>query len=398
MIRQIRIRNYKGFRDTGLIHLSPFHVLVGPNGSGKTTFLEAIDFVRSCLLLGPSKAIENLAPEYRDLTFERKGGPIHIELFLDPPENAGSGMLLRYLLEVRDDRSLGVAVAEEELKRVRILSRKAVPLSSSELRLLGKTRTGGDFYRRENSTYTDSFVFGRDKLSLQLVPPDERRYPTGNAIKRFLSEGVRYLQLNSRAMRQPCPATRPTELELDGSNIARVVGRILNERRKNGDDRSHDLVRDWVDHLALALEGLQSISWNRRPPDNAEYILVEFAKDRSYPSWLLSDGTLRMLALTLPAFLPVGSSSLYLVEEPENGVHPKALEIIIGALQAVSQAQVFVATHSPMVVQLVGAEPLLCFGRGDRGMTITPGQRHPALRDWDGSPELGVIFAERLLG
>jgi predicted ATPase len=105
-----------------------------------------------------------------------------------------------------------------------------------------------------------------------------------------------------------------------------------------------------------------------------------------------------MLALTLPAFLP-GSPSLYMVEEPENGVHPHALEIITKSLAAIPDAQVFLATHSPLLVQQVGARPLLCFTRDEKtGVHIVHGEKHPALKDWKGVPDLASIFSSRVFG
>lgn len=98
------------------------------------------------------------------------------------------------------------------------------------------------------------------------------------------------------------------------------------------------------------------------------------------PSWVLSDGTLRMLALTLPAFLPA-ESALYMVEEPENGVHPKALEIILRSLSAIPDGQMLLATHSPFVVQQCGLESLLCFSRDGDGTHVTPGPKLPMLKD-----------------
>ena len=99
-----------------------------------------------------------------------------------------------------------------------------------------------------------------------------------------------------------------------------------------------------------------------------------------------------MLALTLPAFLPP-SRSVYMVEEPENGVHPYALEIILKALAAIPEAQVFVATHSPLVVQQAGVKSLLCFTRNENtGVHIVHGPNDPALKDWQGSPDLAAIF------
>lgn len=399
MISAIKIRNYKGIKRSLWIELGPLHVLVGPNGSGKSTFLDTIEFVKSCLLNGPVQAVEERAPEYRDLTFLRQGGPMEFDLrlrFFNPPEEALG--LLHYRLCLTSDEQLGIRVSEEVLERIPPTA-KSGSKRNAGTRLLGKTATGTDFYRRESGTYTDSFKFGPGKLALSLTPPDTAKYPTGNAVRNFLAQGVRYIQLNSAAMRQPAAAMRPTELELDGTNLPRVVSGIL---RNGGTGRSvpggRSPIDRWTEHLRYALDDLESIGWAARQPDNAEYLTLRFAGGLECPSWLLSDGTLRMLALTLPAFLP-GPPSLYMVEEPENGVHPQALEIIMKALAAIPDAQVFVATHSPLVVQQAGVEPLLCFTRDERnGVQILHGKDHPALSGWEGSPDLASIFASRVLG
>lgn len=66
------------------------------------------------------------------------------------------------------------------------------------------------------------------------------------------------------------------------------------------------------------------------------------------PSWLVSDGTLRFLALTLLAYLP-DPAGPYLIEEPENGIHPRNVETVFESLSSVYDAQVLLATHSPGV-------------------------------------------------
>ncbi len=116
------------------------------------------------------------------------------------------------------------------------------------------------------------------------------------------------------------------------------------------------------------------------------------------PSWLANDGTLRLLALTLPAYLPP-EPGIFMVEEPENGVHPKTLEIILRSLSSVpGYQQVLVATHSPLVVQHVGVNPLLCFTFGSEGTQISRGKEHPILKEWDGIPDLATIFASGIPG
>lgn len=57
MIVGITIRNFKSIREIVDLPISRFHVLLGPNGSGKTTFLDALDFVRDCLSASPATAV-----------------------------------------------------------------------------------------------------------------------------------------------------------------------------------------------------------------------------------------------------------------------------------------------------------------------------------------------------
>ncbi len=406
MIVGLTIRNFKGIREIVNLPLSNFHVLVGPNGVGKTTFLDAIDFVRDCLAQSPAAAVESRhIADFNDLTWMRQGGNVEIELWLDLsnllPISAEN--LFHYRLAVRKDPKLGICVDDEQLKQYSkswVPAGKTLEFSSKvkPKRLLGKTTKNTDFYAREKGTYQDSFNFGLDKLTLALTPPDEDRYPTANAVRRFLMQGVRYIQLNSPAMRLPCPATRPTDLELDGTNLARVVGRLLDAGAGSGPywAAPESPVARWAAHLRYALPDLQSIGWARRQADNAEYLLLRYDNCLEAPSWVLSDGTLRMMALTLPAFLPP-EPAVYMVEEPENGVHPRALEIVLRSLSSIPGAQLLLATHSPFVVQQCGIGPLLCFSRNDDGTHIVSGIEHPALTEWDGTPDLGIVFAAGVL-
>ncbi len=126
--------------------------------------------------------------------------------------------------------------------------------------------------------------------------------------------------------------------------------------------------------------------------------MLQYRGGLEVPSWTTSDGTLRLMALTLLAYLPE-RDVVYLVEEPENGIHPRAVETMYQSLSNVYDSQVLLATHSPLILGLVEAEQLLCFSKDQDGATqIVRGPDHPNLKGWKGETHLATLFAAGVLG
>jgi predicted ATP-dependent endonuclease of OLD family len=97
------------------------------------------------------------------------------------------------------------------------------------------------------------------------------------------------------------------------------------------------------------------------------------------------------------AYMPQ-SWGLYMIEEPENGIHPGALQDVFDSLSSVYDAQVLLATHSPEFVAIADIKQLLCFGRTDEGVVdIIPGPSHPRLAKWRKEIDLGTFFASGIL-
>ena len=90
---------------------------------------------------------------------------------------------------------------------------------------------------------------------------------------------------------------------------------------------------------------------------------------------------------------------MYLLEEPENGVHPLALDAVYDSLVSVYDSQVLVATHSPTFLKLAGPEEVLCFAKDDEGAAdIVRGDDHPHLKDWHGTADMSLLFATGVIG
>ena len=99
----------------------------------------------------------------------------------------------------------------------------------------------------------------------------------------------------------------------------------------------------------------------------------------------------------LLAYLP-NVKGVFLIEEPENGIHPRAVETVFQSLSSVYGAHVVLATHSPVILGIAKQQDVLCFARTLEGATdIVRGSEHPALRNWKGEVDLGTLFASGVL-
>lgn len=195
--------------------------------------------------------------------------------------------------------------------------------------------------------------------------------------------------LSAQAMRAPSPPGAPRAFLPDGSNLPWAVEALRAAR----DGR----FARWLAHVRTALPDLKSIRTLERKDDRHRYLILEYESGLEAPSWVVSDGTLRLLALTLLAYVP-GTDGIYLIEEPENGIHPRAVETVYESLSSVYDAQILCASHSPVVLGKARSRDVLCFAKDSSGATdIVRGDEHPGLRNWKGALDLGTLFAAGVL-
>ena len=163
-------------------------------------------------------------------------------------------------------------------------------------------------------------------------------------------------------------------------------------------EKDPDRFESWLDHVRMALPDLKNIETVVRDEDRHCYIKLFYSNGLEIPSWLVSEGTLRFLAFTILAYLP-DLEGVYLIEEPENGIHPKAIEHVYNSLSSVYAAQILVATHSPVFLSLAKPSHILCFAKNEEGaVDIIRGDEHPKLKNWRGEVDLGVLLAGGVLG
>ncbi len=256
---------------------------------------------------------------------------------------------------------------------------------------MNKKPGGNDNYYPDGKkkTFKPSYKLGWKTCALASIPADADSFPVGTWFRNLLEKGVQTFVLNSQLMRQPSPPGLGRLFQTDGSNLPWVIAELRQDAKR---------FRAWLDHVCTALEDIKDIDTVELPENKHRYLVIEYKNGARVPSWLVSDGTLRLLTLTIPAYLH-DLEGTFLIEEPENGIHPRAIETVLQSLSSVYRSQVLVATHSPVALNMLEPLDVLCFAKDAAGATdIVSGDKHPALRDWKkGKPDLGVLFASGIL-
>lgn len=400
--------------------LGPFHVLIGPNASGKTTFLDVISFLGNLVSDGLDAAVGERTKNFQDLVWKRSGDSLALAIETGIPADRRALLGNQPYDTVRYEVKVGNNNGETEILAEKVLLKKSKPFVYAERSLfpdfidppqsiltpkgnskkygrtvINKVYGGNDNYYSEvysesGKGWAPAFKLGARKSALGNLPEDESKFPVATWMKGLLTEGVQQFILNSILLRKASPPGQVRGFKPDGSNLPWVVTRLR--------EKAPERFRDWIAHLQTALPDLEDIRTIVREDDKHCYLVLVYHDGLSVPSWMASDGTLRLLALTLPAYLP-DFKGIYLIEEPENGIHPRAVEAMFQSLSSVYNAQILLATHSPVILSQAGADNILCFAKTADGATdIVPGSKHPALKEWRGETNLSVLFAGGVLG
>ncbi|HEY1349859.1 MAG TPA: AAA family ATPase [Ktedonobacteraceae bacterium] len=174
----------------------------------------------------------------------------------------------------------------------------------------------------------------------------------------------KFLQLNPEALRQPGPMLASPYLTWDGKNLASALWRI------QGEDKG--ILADISTDLASLVPGLLRVEIEKDEA-RSQYVLKAVMQDQTiFSSRILSDGTLRMLALATLKNDPE-HQGVICFEEPENGVHPSRLKNVAHLLHRLATdfndpaqkdwplRQMLVNTHSPSFISQPGVRNALLF-------------------------------------
>lgn len=399
--------------------LGRFTTLIGPNASGKTTFLDVIALLGDLMRNGGKVAdtVLERSADFEKLLWRGEGTSFQLAVEAKLPDEVRGAMAedwrhftrVRYEIEIGLDSESNILGLNHEVLWL-VNGMEAGPIRQPDLfpspltppttlflksgkgrKLVISNRPGANanYVPDGKKTYNPSFRLGRETAAMANIPADRDSFHAAPWFRDLLVNGIQTLTLNSQKIRQPSPTGLGKRFQPDGSNLPWVVAELRKDPVR---------FRQWLSHVRTALPDIEDIESFDRPEDHHRYLLIHYAGGARVPSWLASDGTLRLLALTIPAYLR-DVDGVFLIEEPENGIHPRAIETVLQSLSSIYDGQVLLATHSPVALNMLDPQDVLCFAKDSSGATdIIAGDRHPALRDWKkGDPDFGVLFGAGIL-
>jgi predicted ATPase len=424
MITRIDATNYRCFEGLG-VPLSELCVIAGANGSGKTTLLDIP------MLLGDLLRSRNLAGAFMERLLDRgarttslaeipfrahrKSFSVGVEASL--PETIRKSLVdeapsavqrdaakrpthIRYELRIQVDDAHQLSVRNEylfifpmseEYETAR-LPMQGENTSQNDWRFILRREYGSETVFRaetkrakERTTQVDDTLTAFARLQYEA----ESEFLAGRWLLDLLLDGVLFFDPHWGDLRKASPPGLPKKLVSSGENIPWLALRLQ--------ETDADRFAAWVAHVRTALPQITAISIREREEDHHAYFRVQYEGGYEVTSSGLSEGTLRILALTLVAYLD-DTPPLLVIEEPENSIHPQAIDTIMQSLRSLYDQQVWISTHSPIVLADSQLSELL-ITRLDRfgAATVVPGAEHPRLAQWKGAIDLGSLFATGVL-
>lgn len=334
MLRSVRIRNFKCLRDI-TVPLGRLNVLIGPNAIGKSTVLQAIAVGGNLAFNSP---LGDLLPPHQQ-----------------PRDWLTKAVALPAALEV--EFCIGAFEAERVTGPLSFSARINVDSDSADI----PTAALGE--RIENLRSAAMLRTGDDVITLETI--DSLPSQIVETIR-----GLRVFRFHPREISRPAHIADNATPVLDGSGfgVASVL-RYLSGVDRPSLEKIENVIRETF------FEELDRINTPELRSGNDTLTRYEFVTGagQTIPAEELSDGVLLVLGLLVLRYGPVPQKIL-LLEEPENGVHPRALEFIMQHLRAMCDPsnngpfeQILVTTHSPYLPDYAEPDEVIVFGREESG-------------------------------
>jgi predicted ATPase len=337
-IESIRLKNFKAFQDVEMRDIPKLCVLVGANGTGKSSLFSVFGFLKDALSGNVNTALAKLggARGFDEILSRGSSGSIEIELkFREKP--AKDSKLITYFLQI--GKNNGRAFVQREILKYRRGSG-------------GKPWHFLDFQDGEGEAVTNELnvnvesdlererqkLKSNDILAVKGLAQFER-FSAAMALGNLI-ENWHISDFHISHARREQDAGYAEHLSRDGENLSLVVQYLYQNNKET-----------FKKILSIMKKRVPGVADANAETDSEGKVLLRF-KDGAFNDTFLarfvSDGTIKMLAYLVLLYDP-SPFPLLCVEEPENQLYPSILAELVEEFRDYARrgGQVFVSTHSP---------------------------------------------------
>lgn len=320
-IHRLEVKGFKSIAHLMLEDTSPFLVFAGANGAGKSNLVDALAFFGLVVKQGVKQALQHF------------GGFEQIHCF-KAPESEQNSMLF----------ALNISIESKRYEYELVLN--ALDVSPE---LIEKLIVDGKVIINRQPAKGTEVVLG-ENMPLQHLPDYSPELSaltllSKNPLYQFLTN-IRVFRIDPFAAKEPdSPSIDKTALDAQGKNVASMLSKL---------EKNEEFTEQVLEWLELIVPGMESIATEKQRLDSSTLLTFkEQGTAARFPAKLISDGTIYALCILTAVLSRAQSSGITIIEEPERGIHPKAIGELIQLMRDNSNTThpIFITTHSESVVR-----------------------------------------------
>lgn len=341
MIKCIHIRNFKSLGEVAL-PLEKFNCLIGMNGSGKSTVLQALDFISQIMIGQVQDWLDSRSWAIHDLNCKLRKES-NITLSVDFTTLLGKRLtwtaifnrsILRCTEEIFFVDGERLLISKNSLFHIE--KRPSKEVSSNDVEKHNQSRAF-----RYTEPYWKQITFIYQGSLLSVLKDSELPEPILE-FRNYLRK-IRSLELLSPQLMRKSARSNDVDIGVGGEKLAGYLYSIKGEPRK----RLIELLKVFYPRLEDFKVTNQRAGWKK-----LSVIELYDGHRLETESAHISDGILRIFAVLAQSD---SDRSLILLDEIENGINQEIIEKLVDTLVASSQ-QILVTTHSPLILNFLEDE------------------------------------------
>lgn len=339
-VESIRLKNFRAFRDVHLRDIPSFCVLIGANGTGKSTLFSVFSFLRDAMTTNVTAALGRLGGSrgFQEVRSRGCEGPIEIELKIRADIGRPKPSLITYSLIINEEG--GRPVVEREVLKYRRGS------GGQPWHFIDFQKGRGEAVTNELDSVDDETQLEREAQTLK--SPDIlaikglaqfERFPAA-VVLGTLIENWHLSDFHISRARPEQEAGYAEHLSREGENLSLVIEYLQKQHPK--------VFNDILARLARRVPGITRVESKVTEEGRVMLKFQDGSFEDPFLARYVSDGTIKMLAY-LVLLLDPKPHPLLCVEEPENQLYPDLLSELAEEFRSYTTrgGQVFVSTHSP---------------------------------------------------